>query len=391
MSILSGITVIELCEVYQGPLAGQSLADFGARVIKVERPPVGDPMRLGDFHAAEHGLMSGYFAAVNRGKDCVCLDIKSAEGSAALLELVTRADVLMHNYRPGVMEKLGFGYDTLAALNPRLIYAAASGFGETGPLAKMAGQDFLIQSITGIASKTTHRDAEPSYLNVPLTDYASGMLLVQGILLALIERSRSGLGQKVSVSLFDAAISMQSLEAASALNYDYETRWFDRAPNFPMEAADGWLTVLGFFRDNPLQTICQALGIDDLSAEMKLPTARAQIAALDAIVARLRPEFRKHKVADIVARLQSLGILSAPILDFKDTLKLEQLEANEMIVTTPVEGQDDMRFIGHPLKFSRSRKAELSPPRKLGAQTRAVLAEIGLDAAAADKASGGFA
>lgn len=124
---------------------------------------------------------------------------------------------------------------------------------------------------------------------------------------------------------------------------------------------------------------------------MKLPTARAQIAALDAIVARLRPEFRKHKVADIVARLQSLGILSAPILDFKDTLKLEQLEANEMIVTTPVEGQDDMRFIGHPLKFSRSRKAELSPPQKLGAQTRAVLAEIGLDAAAADKASGGFA
>ncbi|MCB1539369.1 MAG: CoA transferase [Hyphomicrobiales bacterium] len=378
MSILSGLTVIELCEVYQGPLAGQALADFGARVIKVERPPVGDPMRLGDFHAAENNLMSAYFGAVNRGKECICLDIKSEDGAAALIELARRADVLLHNYRPGVMEKLGFGYEALAEINPRLIYAAASGFGETGPLAKMAGQDFLIQSITGIASKTTRRDIEPSYLNVPLTDYASGMLLVQGVLLALIERGKSGRGQKVAVSLFDAAVSMQSLEAASALNYNYETRWFDRAPNFPMQAADGWLTVLGFFRDNPLQTICQALDIEDLSDEMHLPAAREQIAALDRIVARLRPEFLKHKVADIVGRLQALGILSAPILDFEETLKLDQIAANEMIVSTPVEGQADMRFIGNPLKFSRSPKAKLKPPQKLGAQTKAVLKEIGL-------------
>jgi crotonobetainyl-CoA:carnitine CoA-transferase CaiB-like acyl-CoA transferase len=388
MSILEGVKVIELCEVYQGPLAGQSLADFGARVIKVERPPVGDPMRLGDFYAADNKLMSGYFAAVNRNKECVCLDLKNEAGRAALLELVRTADVLLHNYRPGVMERLGFGYEELAKVNPRLIYAAASGFGENGPLAEMAGQDFVIQSISGIAMKSARAEGIPRFLNVPLTDYASGMVLVQGVLLALIERGRSGLGQKVTTSLFDTAIAMQSLEAASVLNYGYETRWFDRAPNFPIETSDGWITVLGFFRDNPLQLICGALGIPDLSVEMALPTAIDQIAARDRIVERLAPEFRKFRAADIVARLQKVGILAAPVLSFEQTLALPQVEANRMIVNIPVQGQDDMRVIDHPLKFSRSTRPAPRGPEKLGAQTHSVLAELGFDEARIAEASG---
>jgi crotonobetainyl-CoA:carnitine CoA-transferase CaiB-like acyl-CoA transferase len=388
MSILEGIKVIELCEVYQGPLAGQALADYGARVIKVERPPVGDPMRLGDFHAAENGLMSSYFAAVNRNKECVCLDLKNEAGRAALLELVRTADVLLHNYRPGVMERLGFGYDELARINPGLIYAAASGFGESGPLAEMAGQDLVIQSISGIAMKNARASGVPNYLNVPLTDYASGLLLVQGILLALIERSKSGLGQKVTSSLFDAAIAMQSLEAASALNYGYETRWFDRAPNFPVEAADGWVTVLGFFRDNPLQLICQVLGVPDLSAELNVPMAIDQIAVRDRIVERLAPAFRKFKAADIVARLQKAGILAAPVLSFEQALALPQVENNRMIVTVPVEGQADMKVIDQPLKFSRSQRPSVRAPEKLGARTRTVLAEHGFDDARIAQASG---
>jgi len=173
---------------------------------------------------------------------------------------------------------------------------------------------------------------------------------------------------------------MQSLEAVSLLNYGYETRWFDRAPNFAVEAEDGWLTVLGFFRDNPLQLVCQALGIADLSVELAVPTARDQIGKIDAIVARLRPAFRKHKMASIVARLQELGVLSAPILDFVDTLKLEQVAANGMIVSTPAEGQPDLCVIEHPLRFSRSQKAARKGPQKLGAQTRSVLAEFGVSA-----------
>lgn len=388
MSILEGVNVVELCEVYQGPLAGQTLADYGARVIKVERPPVGDPMRLGDFYAAENNLMSGYYAAVNRNKECVCLDLKNDEGRAALMELLKTADVVLHNYRPGVMERLGFGYEALSKVNPRLIYAAASGFGESGPLAEMAGQDLVIQSISGIAMKNARTPGVPNYLNVPLTDYASGLLLVQGILLALIERGKSGVGQKVTSSLFDAAIAMQSLEAASILNYDYETRWFDRAPNFPVEAADGWVTVLGFFRDNPLQLICEALGVSDLSTELGVPLAVDQIGVRDKIVERLAPEFRKFKATDIVARLQKVGILAAPVLSFEQALALPQVENNRLIVTIPVEGQADMKLVDQPLKFSRSKRPPVRAPGRLGSQTRAVLAEHGFDDAQIEKASG---
>lgn len=380
MSILNDITVLELCEVYQGPLAGQSLADFGARVIKVERGPGGDPMRGGDFYASERNLMSGYFAAANRNKESICLDLKAEAGRAALLALVRTADVLLHNYRPGAMERLGLGYEQLAALNPRLIYAAASGFGETGPMAEMAGQDFLIQSISGIASKGAIASGQPNFLNVPLTDYASGMLLTQGVLLALIERARSGLGQKVVVSLLDAAMSMQSLEAASALNYDYETRWFDRALNFPIEAADGWLTVLGFFRDNPLQLICRALDLPDLSEELQLRTAAQQLPRRNDIVERLRPAFRNFTTADAVARLQTAGILSAPILGFDEALALPQIAHNGMICSVPVAGQDDMRVIAHPVRLSRTPQTIRKGPPRLGEHTNAVLTELGLNA-----------
>ncbi|WP_439672982.1 L-carnitine dehydratase/bile acid-inducible protein F (plasmid) [Cupriavidus necator] len=388
MGILKGITVIELCEVYQGPLAGQTLGDFGARVIKIERGPLGDPMRGGDFHARARGLMSCYFAAANRNKESVCLDLKAPAGKEALRELVKTADILLHNYRPGVMEKLGFGYEALVALNPRLIYAAASGYGETGPMAGMAGQDIVIQSFSGLAANGLTAQGQPHFVNAPLTDYASGMLLVQGILLALLERAQSGKGQKVSISLLDTAVSMQSLEAASTLNYDYETRWLDRALNFTAQASDGWVTVLGFFRDNPLQSICQALEFDDLSVAMNLPEAEQQLVARDAIVERLAPAFLQFTAADIVARLQNLGILAAPILGLKATLNLPQVASNGMIRTVPAEGQQDMQVIDHPLRLSRTPHAYRSGPPGLGEHTAAVLSSLGFDEAMVKAAAG---
>jgi crotonobetainyl-CoA:carnitine CoA-transferase CaiB-like acyl-CoA transferase len=386
MGILAGITVIELCEVYQGPLAGQSLGDFGARVIKVERPPTGDPMR-GEPHALEHNLMSSYFAAANRNKESICLDLKSEEGRSALRALLRTADVLLHNYRAGVMERLGFGYDALAEINPRLIYAGATGYGESGPLAKLAGQDLLIQSITGISLKGTNGASAPNYLNVPLTDYASGMLLVQGVLLALIERMSSGRGQKVSISLFDTAVSMQSLEAASALNYGYQTRWFDLSLNFPAQVADGWITVLGFFRENPLQLICQALGLPDLSDELGLATGLEQAARREEIVERLRPAFLALTMDDAVGRLQEAGILAAPVLSYEQALAHPQIAHNGMIRKVPAEGQEDLRVIDHPLRLSRTPHSIRRGPPRLGEHTAEVLGELGYDQAGIAKAS----
>ncbi len=375
-SILEGLTVLELCEVYQGPLAGQCLGDFGARVIKVERGPMGDPLRGGDFHAVERGLMSSYFAAANRNKESICLDLKSEAGRDALLALVQQADVLLHNYRPGVMDKLGLGYEALSALNPRLVYACASGFGETGPWAQMAGQDILIQSLSGIAAAP---EGPPRYVNAPLSDYASGMVLVQGILLALLERMQSGRGQKVSVSLLDTAVSIQSLEAAAELNYGVETRWIDRALNFSVQASDGWVTVLGFFRDNPLQLICRAIGVADLSIDMGLPDAARQRAHRDAIVRRLAPAFRALAVDDVVQRLQREGVLCAPVLPFRRTLEWPQLRHNGMVRTVPVDGQEPMQVIDHPLRLSRTPHAVRRGPPRLGEHTREVLAALGYD------------
>lgn len=353
-TVLEGIKVLELCEVFQGPLAGQILGDFGADVLKVERPGRGDSLRHSDTVANAQGKMGSYFGAVNRNKRSICLDLKNPTDREQFRSLLQDADVLMHNYRPGVLERLGFSYVDVQQINPRIIYAAASGFGESGPLSGMAGQDFLIQSISGIAWKTTASTSGPTFINVPIADYTSGLLLAQGILLAILERQQSGHGQQVNVSLFSALIAMQSLEAATTLNYGYDTRWFERALNFTAQARDGWLTVIGFFRDNPLQLICKGLGIEDLSVTPGWTNKHDQAACKEEIAKVLRPHFFELTVAECVDKLQGAGVLAAPILDFDQAIAHPQVDANKLIVTVPVAGQDDMQFIGSPVKLSRT-------------------------------------
>src|SRR5690606_9539421 len=292
---------------------------------------------------------------------------------AAFLELVREADVLMHNYRPGVLEKLGFGYDVLEGLNPRLIYAAASGFGQKGPLSGMAGQDFLIQSISGIGWKTTAGGDEPTFINVPIADYTSGVLLAQGILLALLERNRSGRGQQVNVSLFNALIAMQCLEASTQLNYGYETQWYERALNFTAAASDGWLSVIGFFRDNPLQLICRALGLPDLSEKQAWSDKHAQARHKEEIAAQLRPAFSQLTVEQAVNKLQGEGVLAAPILKFEEALAHAQTRENGLIAAVPVQGQEDMQLVANPLTLSRTPATIRSGPPALNAHRHEVL------------------
>lgn len=377
MSILSGTVVLDLSEVYQAPLAAQVLGDFGATVVKIERPGSGEILRGYDSHATAQGTMSSYFAAVNRNKKSLAVDLKTAAGVAIIARLAASADVFLHNYRPGVMDRLGLGYDRLKAANPRLVYAESNGYGETGPLSRNPGQDMAIQSLSGIAMGNARPDGTPALVNTPVVDFAAGMILAQGIILALLERERSGQGQKVQTSLLNAAIAMQSLEAASQLVYGYETRWMNKGLNFIFQTKNGWLTVLGFFRVNPLQLLCQALAIEDLSVREGLGTAAAQLERKNEIYDLLRPEFLRLTTEDALARLVKQDILCSPLLSLAEALNHPQVRHNGMVVKVPMPGGQQSEVVGNPLWFSRTPPTVDQGPPELGAHTDEVLRSFG--------------
>jgi crotonobetainyl-CoA:carnitine CoA-transferase CaiB-like acyl-CoA transferase len=377
MSILNSCMVLDMSEVYQAPLAAQVLGDFGANVIKIERPDTGEILRGMDAHANRHGLASSYYAAANRNKRSIVLDLKLDAARDVVRRLAKSADVLIHNYRPGVMERLGLGYGDLSGINPRIVYATATGYGETGPLAGKPGQDMAIQSISGMAMESAGADGKPILMNAPAADFASGMILAQGIILALLEREKSGRGQKVNACLLDTAIAMQSLEAASQLMYGYRTTWFDKGLNFVFATKDGWLTVLGFFRSNPLRLICRALEIEDLSGRPDLATPEQQVANRDEIDRLVRDEFRKYPTGEIIARLEAQDILCAPILSLREALDHPQVRHNGMVASMTIASQGEVQVVGNPLKLSRTPPTIRSGPSALGADTSEVLGEAG--------------
>ncbi|MCZ4291673.1 CaiB/BaiF CoA transferase family protein [Hoeflea alexandrii] len=350
--VLNGLLVVDMSEVYQGPLAAQILGDFGADVIKVERAGKGEVLRTSDPVSARKGIMSSHFAAANRNKRSIAIDAKSAEDMEMLIGLLARADVLVHNFRPGVAERLGIGYEALHKLNPRLIYAWASGFGETGPLHKAGGQDLIIQSLSGMARESAGADGQPHFVNPPAIDYASGQTLVQGILLALLSREKTGKGQRVAINLLDTAVAIQSLEAATTLMHGATTKWFDLAPNFVFETQDGYLTVLGFFRENPLRLLCQALEVPDASTAPHLATPDDQRVHRQEIQALLGDAFRALSTADAYARVAGRDLLCAPAQSLAEALAHPQIAANGLLIDTQLPGGEAVRLVGNPLKLS---------------------------------------
>lgn len=354
MGVLSGYLVVELSEVYQAPIAAQTLGDLGADVIKVERVGTGEILRRMDPVAQESNRMSSYFAAANRNKYSIALDLKSEAGKNELMQLLRRADVLVHNYRPGVLERLGFGYDALRKENPRLVYAAATGFGESGPLASQGGQDMVLQSITGMAMAAAGSDGVPRFANAPSIDFASGMILAQGVLAALLAREKTGTGQRVGVSLLDTAIAIQSLEAASELMYGFETRWLGKGLNFVFQTRDGWLTVLGFFRENPLSLMCRALDLPDESKRPGWDTVPGQIEHRAEIFELLAPKVAQLSRSEAYDRFCRADVLCAPMLTLAEALDHPQVRHNGMVIEVPIEGQARAEVVGNPLRLSET-------------------------------------
>jgi crotonobetainyl-CoA:carnitine CoA-transferase CaiB-like acyl-CoA transferase len=292
--------------------------------------------------------------------------------------MVPQVDVLIHNYRPGAMERLGLSYGDLAQINPRLIYAVAYAFGESGPLSHKGGQDLLAQSYSGLAMNGVEPGAPPRFSATPAVDFSAGMTLAQGILLALFERERSGQGQKVTISLLDTAVAMQALEVSTLRMYGYETNFLRNADVY--RSRDGWVTVLSFFRDNPLRLLSQAFEIEDLSLRPEFATIDLQVENKGRIHAIMEGHFKQRTTAECVALLEATDILCAPILSLEETLAHPQLAHNETLTRVAIANQETVELAGNPVRLSRTPMRVEGQVAGHGRDTMAVLREYGFEA-----------
>jgi formyl-CoA transferase len=370
---LTGIRVIDFTQVMMGPVCTQMLGDYGADVIKIERAGAGDLSR--STFPPKDGIDNPVFCSLNRNKRSVALDLRDAAQMQAVKSLIAGADVVVNNFRAGVMERMGLGYDECRALNPRIVYAVGTGFGETGPYAHKGGQDVLAQAMSGAIA----RKADPSHplatYPIALADYSAGMHLVQGILMALLQRARTGVGQKISVSLYNSMLAMQMQEAAMIMMRGTEVNWAAMPLSGVFETLDHPLVLVGAFKANPLRDICTALELPDLSLDPRFANLEQQFAHKAELQRQLRERFRTAKRDHWLARLEEQDLLCAPVRDMREVLVDAQTLHNRMILEGTGSEQAAYRFIASPIRMSAAEATLRRVPPKLGEHTDEVLAE----------------
>ncbi len=382
---LEGVRIIDFTQVMMGPSATQQLADFGADVIKVENPRGGDLSRTAFGATDEEGLNNPVFCSLNRNKRSLALDLRQDENKQVIYDLVRDAHVVVSNFRAGVMDRIGFGYEKLKEINPKIIYAAGSGYGPTGPYAHKGGQDVLAQAMSGVMMRKADESVPMSIYPTALCDYTAGMHLVQAILVALIGSHRTGRGQRVEVSLYDSMIAMQMQEAACHMHTGKEINWAEMPLTGVFPTTDGALVMVGAFKQNPLQDICNVLGIEDLSEQY--PVLQDQRDAKAYLQGRFADRFATNTTAHWIAALEAADLLCAPVKNLSEVLEDPQTSNNEMIVEFDHPLNGPMRVIACPISFSDADCGLRMPPPRLGEHNDEILAELG--AAAPAEASNG--
>jgi len=370
---LSGIRVVDFTQVMMGPVCTQMLGDYGADVLKIERKGAGDLSR--STFEPVHGADNPIFCSLNRNKRSAALDLRDPAQLAAVKALIQDADVVVNNFRAGVMERMGLGYEDCQAINPRIIYAVGTGYGDSGPYAHKGGQDVLAQAMSGVMHRRADDAVPVSVYPTALCDYSAGMHMVQGILLALLQRAKTGVGQKVSVSLYNSMLAMQMQEAAMIMMADSEVNWAAMPLSGVFDTQDGALVMVGAFKANPLQDICKALEVDDLSADPKFCNLNQQFKHKAELQALFRERFGSNTRTYWLARLEAQDLLCAPVRDLREALVDPQTLHNQMLMEGPGEGQT-CRFIGSPIQMSDSRARLHRAPPRLGQHTQEILALV---------------
>lgn len=370
---LDGIRVIDFTQVMMGPVCTQMLADHGADVIKIERKGAGDLSRSTFAPVAGHD--NPIFCSLNRNKRSVEIDLRDEAQMELVKALIAGADVVTNNFRAGVMERLGLGYEDCKRLNPRIVYAVGTGFGETGPYAHKGGQDVLAQALTGVMARRADASVPVSIYPTALADYTAGMHMVQGILLALLQRERTGEGQKISVSLYNSMLAMQMQEAAMVMMEDSEVNWAAMPLSGVFDTQTGPLVLVGAFKANPLRDICTALGIEDLSLDERYATLKAQFANKTTLHAIFHERFASDTREHWLAKLEEQDLLSAPVRDMREALVDPQTLHNAMILEGDASASRPLKFIASPIHMSGAKAGIRREPPRLGQHTAEVLAE----------------
>ncbi len=377
MQPLNGIRVLDLSRVLAGPYCTMVLGDLGADVIKVESPE-GDETRGWGPPFTERE--SAYYLCVNRNKRSIVVDFKTEQGRAILHELVRRSDVLVENFRPGTLKRFELDFESVSALQPRLIYCSITGFGQTGPLRDKPGYDFMIQAMGGLMSITGEPGGEPMKVGVAVGDLFAGQNAVIAILAALQARAQTGRGQHLDISLFDSQLGMLANVASNYLVSGKLPKRYGNAhanivPYQSFQASDGWF-VLAVGNDRQFEKLGTVIGNPELVSEERFITNPGRVEHREALIFALQPIFLTRTVNDWLARLDAEGIPCGPINTLDRVFSMPHVEARDMLVHLEREIIGDLKVVGSPLKFSDTPVGYRLPPPTLGQHTQEVLREL---------------
>jgi crotonobetainyl-CoA:carnitine CoA-transferase CaiB-like acyl-CoA transferase len=389
MGALSHIKVLDLSRVLAGPWASQILADLGAEVIKIENPAGGDDTRGWGppFMTDDAGEMteeSAYFLCTNRGKQSVCVDMKTKEGQATLRQLAAQCDVVIENFKVGGAAKYGLDYVSLSEQNPALVYCSITGFGQTGPCKDRPGYDFLVQAMGGLMSVTGQPDgaegAGPQKVGVALTDIMTGLYATIGVLAALAERDRSGLGQHVDLALLDVTAATLANQATNYLVGGLNpTRMGNAHPNIvPYQsfvANDGHL-IVAVGNDGQFRRYVDVLGCPELADDKRFITNRDRVHNRDALVPLLQAKMLERGKEEWLQLLEAAQVPAGPINTVAEVFAEPQIQAREMQVTVPHSQNAELQLVGNPIKLSRTPVEYRRPPPTLGEHTDQVLSAL---------------